>query len=74
LTRLPSVRPREVVAVLKRAGFIEERQNGSHLIMWNEATKRTTIIPMHGRDVPPPTLKAILKQAGIPEKKFVELL
>jgi predicted RNA binding protein YcfA (HicA-like mRNA interferase family) len=62
------------VAVLKRAGFLEKRQKGSHLVLWNARNRRTTIVAMHGRDLPSPTLKAILKQAGLNEDDFVNLL
>jgi len=59
---------------LKRAGFVEKRQKGSHLILWHERQRRTTIVALHGRDLPAPTLKDILKQAGISEEEFIELL
>jgi len=68
------VRPSEVVAVLKGIGFVEKRQKGSHLILWHEKYRRTTIVALHGRDMPPPTLKEILKQAGLSEEEFRELL
>jgi len=74
LTRLPAVRPTEVVAALKRAGFIEKRQKGSHVIMRHERQRRTTIVALHGKDLPAPTLKEILKQAGLSEEEFKELL
>jgi predicted RNA binding protein YcfA (HicA-like mRNA interferase family) len=71
LTRLPAVRPADVVAALKRAGFVEKRQKGS---LWHERQRRTTIVALHGRDLPVPTLKDILKQAGLSEQEFRELL
>jgi len=74
LTRLPSVRPLEVVAALKRAGFVEKRQKGSHVILWQERQRRTTIVTLHGKDLPPSTLKEILKQSGLTEDEFRALL
>lgn len=74
MTRLPAVRPTDVVAALKRAGFIEKRQKGSHLILWHEKQRRTTIVALHGRDIPLPTLREILKQAGLTEAEFLDLL
>jgi predicted RNA binding protein YcfA (HicA-like mRNA interferase family) len=59
---------------LKRAGFVEKRQKGRHLILWHERQRRTTMVALHGRDLPAPTLKDILKQAGISEEEFRELL
>jgi len=63
-----------VVAALKRAGFIEKRQKGSHLVLRHERQQRTTIVALHGRDLAAPTLKEILKQAGLSEEEFRELL
>ena len=68
------MRPSEVVAALKRIGFVEKRQKGSHVILWQEKYRRTTIVALHGRDIPTPTLKEILKQAGLSEEEFRELL
>jgi predicted RNA binding protein YcfA (HicA-like mRNA interferase family) len=68
------VRPSEVVAALKRAGFIEKRQKGSHAILWHERERKMTIVALHGYDLPKPTLKQILKQAGLSESQFLKLL
>lgn len=32
------------------------------------------MVALHGRDLPTPTLKSILKQAGLTEDEFRELL
>ncbi len=73
--KLPAVRPREVVRVLRLAGFIERRQKGSHLIMFRELDKRRVVVPMHqGHDVPPGTLRGILRDADISVDQFVTLL
>jgi len=68
------MRPSEVVAALKRAGFVEKRQKGSHMILWHARQRRTTVVALHGRDLPAPTLKEIVKQAGLTEEEFQELL
>ena len=70
LTRLPALRPADVVAALKRAGFVEKRQKGSHVILWHARQRRTTIVALHGRDMPGPTLRQILRQAGLSEDEF----
>lgn len=36
-----------MVAALKRAGFVERRQTGSHLILRHPQTKRMTVVPQH---------------------------
>lgn len=74
MTRLPVLRPSDVVGALKRAGFVEKRQKGSHLVLWHPRQQRTTIVALHGRDLPMPTLRQILRQAGLAEDEFRELL
>jgi len=64
--------PREVLARLKRAGFAEVRQTGSHLFV-RHADGRMTFVAMHRHDIPLGTFKKILKQAGLTEKQFEDL-
>ena len=56
---------KEMIKLLKKNGFEEISQNGSHIKLRNEATGKTVIVPMHGKDLPNGTEKAILKQAGL---------
>ncbi|MEX1049188.1 MAG: type II toxin-antitoxin system HicA family toxin [Akkermansiaceae bacterium] len=63
---------KEVLRKLKRAGFEERRQSGSHLVLRHD-NGRQTYLPMHTGDVPTGTFKAILKQAGISEEEFRDL-
>jgi len=44
---------------------------GSHEVWWNPANEQFTVIPRHGgRDLPPGTLRAILRQLGIDPAEF----
>lgn len=73
--RLPSVTARKVVRALKRAGFVEDRQRGSHLVLIHSETKARTVIPMHyGRAIKEPLLRAILRDARLSIDEFVGLL
>ena len=60
---------KKVLRKLKRAGFAERRQSGSHLVLRHEDGWQT-YLPMHTGDVPTGTFKAILKQAGLSEDEF----
>jgi predicted RNA binding protein YcfA (HicA-like mRNA interferase family) len=62
----------EVLRKLKRAGFEERRQSGSHLVLRHK-DGRQTYLPMHTGDVPAGTLRSILKQAGITDDVFRSL-
>jgi predicted RNA binding protein YcfA (HicA-like mRNA interferase family) len=70
---LPVLRPREVVAALRRAGFVLDRQSGSHAILKDEHGRRVTV-PMHGRDLKTGTLRAIVREAGMSVDEFVAWL
>ena len=60
---------KEVLRKLRRAGFEERRQSGSHLVL-RHPDGRQTYLPMHTGDVPTGTFRSILKQAGITEDEF----
>jgi predicted RNA binding protein YcfA (HicA-like mRNA interferase family) len=73
--RLPRVGCRELVQALKRAGFEEQRQRGSHLHMRRQSDGRRVTVPVHkGRTVPAGTLRAILRDAEISVDEFNGLL
>jgi predicted RNA binding protein YcfA (HicA-like mRNA interferase family) len=55
---------REVVSFLKKKGFVEKRQRGSHLILQNPDTGYRTVVPMHKGDLPKGLFLRILKDAG----------
>ncbi|HEY6197706.1 MAG TPA: type II toxin-antitoxin system HicA family toxin [Candidatus Binatia bacterium] len=56
--------PREVVRFLKRKGFIEKRQKGSHLILQHSRNGYRTVVPMHPGDLPLGLFLKILQDAG----------
>ena len=56
---------REMIKHLKKNGFKEVSQNGSHIKMRNDATKITVIVPYHSKDLKRGMEQAILKQAGL---------
>lgn len=47
MTRMPQVTARELVRFLKGQGFVEDRQAGSHLTLWNEQSKIAVTVPIH---------------------------
>ena len=56
---------KEMVKYLKKNGFEEVSQNGSHLKMKNPKRGITVIVPMHDEDLKKGLEQAILKQAGL---------
>ena len=75
MARLPSLTARKVVRALKRVGFVEDRQSGSHLILIHPATWARTVVPVHaGRSIKEPLLRAIVRDAGLSIDEFTALL
>jgi predicted RNA binding protein YcfA (HicA-like mRNA interferase family) len=72
--RLPALTADEVIRALKRAGFYERRQTGSHVILRKEGLRRPVPIPKHRGDLPRPLLLEIIKEAGLTQEEFLELL
>lgn len=63
-------KPREVLSILLKQGFEEKRQTGSHIVLRRDSS--VVILPFHGgKDIPMPTLKSIIKQAGLSEDLFI---
>ena len=65
---------RKLTRRLRQLGCEFVRQApGSHEVWWNPASHRFTVVPHHGgRDLPPGTLRAILRQLGIEPDVFYE--
>jgi predicted RNA binding protein YcfA (HicA-like mRNA interferase family) len=62
---LPMLKSTEVLAMLRRRGFVAVRQSGSHVIM-EHADGRRTVVPLHrARDVPRGLLARILKDTQL---------
>ena len=62
------MRSREMIKLLKKNGFVEVSQRGSHLKMQNVLTNKTVVVPVHSRELKYGMQEAILKQAGIKEE------
>lgn len=68
----PVLKPKEVVAILERLGFVEVRQHGSHR-QYRHADGRGTTVPFHpGRDISPILLRQIAKDIGLTIEEFLK--
>lgn len=56
---------RGLLKLLKKDGWVENSQKGSHLQLEHPVKRGKVTVPVHGGDVPKGTLNAILKQAGL---------
>ena len=57
--------PKEMIRHLKKNGFEEVSQNGSHVKMKNPESERMVIVPYHFKAMKKGLEQAILKQAGL---------
>lgn len=73
--RLPAMSAGEVVRALERAGFSVHRVKGSHHHLRSpDRPSARPVVPMHRGDLPPGTLRAIIRQAGLSVDEFLDLL
>lgn len=69
---LPVMKPKEVIALLNRLGFIMVRQRGSHQ-QFRHPDGRATTVPVHGsRDLSPLLLRQICKDIGITPEELLK--
>ena len=69
--KLPTLKPREVSALLEGLGFAVVRQKGSHK-QFRHADGRGTTVPSHaGRDISPTLLRKIAKDIGLTAERLL---
>ncbi|MEN6368647.1 MAG: type II toxin-antitoxin system HicA family toxin [Thermotogota bacterium] len=65
MTRAPQITARELLAFLKRKGFVEERRSGSHLTLRHPNSGKTVTLPVHtGCDLGRGPAVRVLRDAG----------
>ena len=69
----PTLSGKEVVAILKKAGFSIERQKGSNVFM-RHADGRATVVPVHaGESIGPGLLSKILRDVEMAKDDLLKL-
>lgn len=72
--RMPQVTARELVAFLKREGFVEDRQSGSHLTLRHPTKMCSVTVPMHhGCDIGRGLAARILRDTGYSVEDYLRL-
>ncbi len=59
------MKPKEMIKLLQKNGFRIERSNGSHHLLRNPETGKTTTVPLHSKDLKVGLENKILKDAGL---------
>lgn len=75
MSKFPIVTAKKLIKVLKKKGFQEDRQAGSHLILVHPITDKTISVPVHpGKTLGRGITLGILKDAEISREEFLRLL
>lgn len=75
MSSLPSLKPKEVLRALQRAGFYIHHQKGSHARLFHKDKLHLRVtIPFYSKDIPQDTFLRILGQAEISKEEFLKYL
>ena len=70
---IPVLKPREVVSMLQKLGFVQVRQRGSHC-QYRHPDGRGTTVPFHvGQDISPILLRKIAQDIGLTVQEFLKI-
>lgn len=65
MPKFPVYSADDIIKLLKKEGFNEDHQTGSHKVFYNVKNKKRVVVPYHKKDLPIGTSRSILKLAGI---------
>ncbi len=71
MPKLPRVSGAEVIRALRRLGFEQVRQSGSHVVMRRES--KGCVVPLHA-EIKVGTLAGVLRQADVSSEEFTRAL
>ncbi|MEK7554965.1 MAG: type II toxin-antitoxin system HicA family toxin [Patescibacteria group bacterium] len=75
MPKLPPLTARQIIRALKKAGFVEDRQRGSHLVLFHSGSGARTVVPIHrGKTIKKKLAHSILKDAELTVEEFLDLL
>jgi predicted RNA binding protein YcfA (HicA-like mRNA interferase family) len=74
MSKLPALTGKEIISLLKKAGFVVDRQKGSHVFL-EHPDGRATVVPAHaGETIGPGLLAKILRDVELTKDELVKLL
>lgn len=73
MTRMPTLKPKEVIAILEKAGYHIDHITGSHYIMRHPDRAQRIPVPYHAKDIKRGVLHSIIKQSGMSQQEFLSL-
>jgi len=74
MSKVPSLTGKDIVALLKKEGFVLERQRGSHVFL-RHPDGRATVVPVHsGEVIGPGLLTKIMRDVEITKDDLLKML
>lgn len=73
-SRLRTLKPRDMIHILQRAGFEVDHQTGSHVVMHRLTDSCRVVVPWHTRDLGHGLTLQILKTAGLSRDDVASVL
>jgi len=73
MTKLPVISGEDCIRALQRAGFIIDRQRGSHVTLVRVDPRGRVTVPRH-KELRSGMLRAIIRSADMTVEEFVDLL
>ena len=70
MSKLPVISGAQAVKAFERAGWRQDRQRGSHIVMLKTGHIASLSIPQH-REVAPGTLRSLIRAAGMTVDEFL---
>jgi predicted RNA binding protein YcfA (HicA-like mRNA interferase family) len=73
--KFTNLKPKDVIRALERAGFYIHETHGSHVQLKHTTKPGRVTVPCHSRfDIPKHIVRSIIRQAGLSNAQFAELL
>ena len=73
MPKVPLLKPKEVIRVFKKFGWVVARSSGSHIILTKEGNISTLSIPNHN-EIARGTLRALIDKSGLTIEDFIKEL
>jgi predicted RNA binding protein YcfA (HicA-like mRNA interferase family) len=71
--QVPLLKPKDVIKIFKKFGWVVARGSGSHIILTKEGNISTLSVPNHS-EVARGTLRSLIDKSGLTIEEFIEEL
>lgn len=73
MPKLPVISGAEAIGAFERAGWHQDRQRGSHVVLLKQGHIASLSVPLH-RELAPGTLRSLIRAAGLTVEEFSQFL